>query len=161
MQAAECRSTLAQLFEREQHTLDALDRVLEAEFRALQAQDTTALEQAAADKAARMQALETLEHTLADLLRRAGYAHDRDGIEACMDWCDSNGGLREHWQTLLQSLQRCQEHNRNNGVAIEAHRRHTHTALAVLRGQSPHPATYASSGRTDSGDGGTRTLAKA
>lgn len=161
MQPTECKATLTELFTREQRTLEALNRTLEAEFQALQAQDTADLEEAAGAKAARMQELETLERSLSDLLQRAGYARDRAGIEACLAWCDSSDVLTDQWQQLLQSLQRTQERNRNNGIAIEAHRRHTHSALAVLRGQSPHPATYASSGHTDGDNGNSRTLAKA
>lgn len=161
MQAAECRSRLAELIEREQHTLAALNAILDTEFQALQAQDTAALEQAAVAKAERMQEIEGMERRLADLLGHAGYGHDRDGIEACIAWCDSAGVLAGRWQTLLESLQQCQERNRHNGAAIETHRRHARSALAVLRGQSPAPSTYAASGHTDTGDTGTRPLAKA
>ncbi|MAT64211.1 MAG: hypothetical protein CMN57_01025 [Gammaproteobacteria bacterium] len=155
------KSALKELFDREQHTLTALNRILAAELEALQARDTAALEQAARDKAGRMQELEGMERDLATLLTRAGYGSDRDGIETCIARCDHSGDLSGRWSRLLQSLQQCQERNRHNGAAIEIHRRHTRSALAVLRGESPDPATYAASGHTDSTHTGTRPLAKA
>ncbi|BAZ93841.1 flagellar biosynthesis/type III secretory pathway chaperone [Thiohalobacter thiocyanaticus] len=155
------KSALTQLFDREQHTLTALNRILATELEALQAQDTAALEQAARDKAERMQELEGMERDLSALLSRAGYGSDRDGIETCIARCDHSGDLAGRWTQLLQSLQQCQERNRHNGAAIEIHRRHTRSALAVLRGESPDPATYAASGQTDNAHTGTRPLAKA
>ncbi|HSH28830.1 MAG TPA: flagellar protein FlgN [Thiohalobacter sp.] len=155
------KSALTQLFDREQRTLTALNRILATELEALQTRDTAALEQAARDKAERMQELEGMERDLASLLSRAGHGSDRDGIEACIARCDHSGDLADRWAQLLQSLQQCQERNRHNGAAIEVHRRHTRSALATLRGESTDPSTYAASGHTDSAHTGTRPLAKA
>lgn len=163
MEATLCRTALTDLFRQEQAVLEQLIQTLDGEWQALQAQDTEALAQAASDKVARLKRIEGMEQTLADIVTRAGYSHDRNGIEACIAWCDHEaaGELNHSWQRLLESLQQCQERNRHNGAAIETHRQHAQAALAVLRGQTDRPATYASSGMTNDKDMNTRTLAKA
>lgn len=113
--------------QREAHALIA---VLEREFQALTERQLTALESCADAKRAHLTNLERLARHPAVL----ALANDPADL-----------AQRAQLNTLLSE---CQRRNDINGAMIEAGRRHTQSALNLLRGPQDSPEIYGARGET-------------
>ncbi len=130
-------------------------KILEEEQRALKRQDLPAMEAAAQAKLARHGEWEALAARREGLLRTAGFAEDRDGLAACIAWCDEAGKLDGLWQQLAALLDSCRRLNRSNGLAVELCQRQVSDALAILHGgpAASTPVYDASGTATPRGEG--------
>ena len=135
--------------------------ILEEEQRALKGQELPAMEAAAQAKLARHGEWEALAARRKGLLRMAGFTADRDGLAACIAWCDQAGKLDGLWQELAALLDTCRRLNRSNGLAVELCRKQVSDALAILHGRSvAAPPLYDASGTATPGGEG-RSLGSA
>ncbi len=111
--------------------------ILEEEQRALKQQDLPAMEAAAQAKLAHHGEWEAMAARRNGLLRMAGFTADRDGLTACIAWCDQAGKLDGLWQELAALLDTCRRLNRSNGLAVELCQKQVGDALAILHGGPP------------------------
>lgn len=137
-----------------------LQTVLAAEAEALANRNVDALEHIVGNKQDLMQAFNGLEYRTQQILEQTGFGAGKQGIEACIDWCDDSGQLKRGWQLLLERIRRCQHQNRINGAILDSSRRHAQEALAILRGQPITTPLYNPTGATLNETSG-RSLAKA
>lgn len=100
----------------------------------------------AARKEQVIKTLESLHREQQALLQHHDFSATREGVEACLQWCDSRQQLSPVWQQLLTTLQQCQQENSINRVIIDGAQRSTRHALTLLYGQSPEKPSYGASG---------------
>jgi flagellar biosynthesis/type III secretory pathway chaperone len=155
------RTLLYPLLRAEYDCAGRLNRLLGAETQALVTRDVETIERLIEDKQSLLQEFEALETRMQRLLRDAGFGGERPDIEACLTWCDEQGGLFRGWQLVLERVRQVQQQNRVNGVTLEAARRHAQQAVSVLRGEVPQMEVYNPAGSTASNIAGSRTIAKA
>lgn len=156
-----CHADLHDLLHAEYVCAGQLNTLLSAEADALIARDVDTLERLVKDKHELLQAFGQLEARMQKLLQSAGFGTQRADVEACLNWCDSNGRLKKGWQLLLERIQLAQQKNRVNGATLESTRSHAQQALALLRGQSPESPLYNPTGNTGVNHLAGRPLAKA
>ncbi|MGB5247051.1 MAG: flagellar protein FlgN [Woeseia sp.] len=151
------RARLGRMFESGIAAATAFAMHLDAERKALEAQDLAALEQAARDKQHCLLTLELLENERAALLEESGYQNNHDGMRDLQNWCDRDGALAGQWQSYLQVASKCQQANMTNGAIMRLRQQQIASAIAALSGCSPQ--TYGPKG--DNGNRGSRALAEA
>ena len=156
-----CRQQLFALLEETLTHTQGLRRQLEDEAAALTANDVETLESAVAAKNASVHELEQLEQQRRRLLEAAGFAGNRYGTNACIEWCDENDKLARLWQQLLDEVRTCQRRNSVNGTLVQFGRRNVQQLLDILRGQLQSGRLYDPAGDTATCVETTRTLAKA
>ena len=154
------RERLRSVLENESRCARELIDLIERERTALSSRDAGALEAAIAGKQARLEQLEARSRERDALVRAAGFATDRSGVEACIAGCDGDGTLAALWGEFIEHVSECRKANQVNGGVVELSRRQVRRALGILRGQAPDTELYNTEGRSVAG-GNTRPLAKA
>lgn len=153
----ELRSRLDKLLDAGLTATAELSGLLKAERRALEQQDSEALEGAAAAKGQCLEALELLENERSALLKNANFPDDHAGMDALQDWCDPGGMLQTRWHRYLEVAGECRQANMTNGAILRLRHQQIASALATLSGRRPE--TYGPSGMN--GGGSSRALAEA
>lgn len=148
MDRVSCRQRLDEILGREIECVTALACVLEAEKEALAGRDPHALEETAKDKQCHIEELGELDRRRTELLKAAGFAADRAGLENCIQWCDADGPLLDRWRQLVSLLEKCRDQNLANGSLVELNRRRAEQVLAILRGQQADTRLYGSAGES-------------
>ena len=128
-------AALGELMARQQTAADALATVLEREQAAIGA-DADALLALADEKQALVTQLDTLNQQCQARLQDLGYDCSRDGMAACIAWCDQDGSLRARWDALTERLDACRRQNQVNGMVVERNRHAVQQAIALLTGQT-------------------------
>jgi flagellar biosynthesis/type III secretory pathway chaperone len=111
--------------------------ILRREHQALTANDLARLDEAVAEKAGLVAAMEACGSERNALLRDAGFDADRTAMDRLLDQHDSQrrSGVQRAWTRLLEIGAECQRQNLINGIIIQAGQQHARQALAILRGQ--------------------------
>ncbi len=156
----DCRNALLRLFASMQVDGSALLAALADERDALARREIAALEPLATSKEALVHKLDRHEAARQQLLATAGYANDGEAMLQCLDWCDSTGAMRGHWDEILTTLARCRDQNQVNGGVIDLSRQHMQRALEILHGQGGQGRVYDPKGHTGNSLPG-RSLARA
>jgi flagellar biosynthesis/type III secretory pathway chaperone len=114
-----------------------LIEALRREHQALSANNIDRLNEAVAQKAGLVAAMEDCDRDRTALLRAAGFDADRTAIDRLLDRYDPQrrSGIPRAWTRLLEIGADCQRQNLINGIIIQAGQQHTRQALAILRGQ--------------------------
>jgi flagellar biosynthesis/type III secretory pathway chaperone len=144
-----CRQQLGCLLDEELAAIRDLEQALAAELTAISNRDTSALEQALAEKLQGLEKMETLNQRRLALVESCGFQPDRDGMQSCLKWCDTGGTLQGLWQKLLAVAGRCRDSNLLNHHLVELGSRHMHKALCIIRGEDPDKALYNTLGNAD------------
>ena len=138
----------------------ALQESLEAERRALETQDTDALNAIVPGKNDHAGKLGVLDQERDALCQRWGFASGPDQMDDLMHWCDEDGAIDDQWAELLAIAAKGNALNLTNGAIIRLRQQHFETSLSVLRGVAPGSDTYGRNGE-ESGDFSRRSLAEA
>jgi len=147
MDPKDARTALARQLQAEISSARRMLEILKEEQQALKNQDLPAMEKATQAKLAHHESWESLDARRNELLLAAGFTADRDGLAACIAWCDEGEGLDDLWQLLASLLESCRRLNRANGMTIEVCHRQVGEALAILHGRpGGAPSVYDSSG---------------
>ncbi|RMG50478.1 MAG: flagellar protein FlgN [Gammaproteobacteria bacterium] len=104
--------------------------VLQAERKALEANNTRALQQAVAEKEALFPRMQALEQALGATLPPSA----RLDIPQTLSRLDPSGELAARYHALAEELQRCARENRVNGGIVELGQRYLQESLSILRG---------------------------
>jgi len=158
MDKISCYNAFNTLFDQESEYLESLSVLLKKEREAL-AQDKTEIEKLSALKTQVIGKLEDTSNKRTALLQHAGYAMDKQGMETCIQWCDTRHTLLPKWKKLLDLTLQCRNNNQINGTIIEKSRHSIHQALSILYNQ-PISSVYGASGQAED-NGLSRTIAKA
>jgi|LGOV01.1.fsa_nt_gb flagella synthesis protein FlgN len=90
--------------------------------------------------------LKAFDEKGAKVLMEAGFAPDRAGVTACIEWCDFGNKIKDLWEEFTSLLARCRHLNQINQAIIETRRRHINQVLAILHGSIPGSQMYGPSG---------------
>lgn len=122
--------------QRETATGGQLLEALRREHQALTANDLDRLNEAVAQKADLLAAMEGCGRERVELLRAAGFGAGRAAINRLLDRHDPQRrtGVQRAWVRLLETGAECQRQNLINGIIIRNGQHHTRQALAILRG---------------------------
>ncbi len=96
--------------------------------------------------------IDDLENQRHRLLELFGFAADRDGLIACIQWCDQTSELSGQYQSFEQALLRLQHSIKLNSLLVNKGQKRIRERLHLLTGQpttSDSTRTYSSSGHTD------------
>lgn len=125
-----------------------LKESLECERRALEADDTEALNEAVAAKSDCIARLGELERRRQTLCEASGFPLGPEQMAELADWCDEDGRILGCWSHLMQIATDCNALNQTNGAIIAVRSQMLGQSIAVLRGVDPNPDTYAREGRS-------------
>lgn len=129
--------------------MSELSLVLDFEYDALSTQDADKLQDAAVKKDALSSKIQILENTRAELLTEYELKNNLDSMKILFaKYADSeNSHLFKIWNMISELTEECAAKNKLNGIIIEAKRRHTNTAIALLQGKQDEDSDlYASDG---------------
>ena len=119
--------------------LKAVQLALKAERSALEARDTSSLEQVTAQKQLGLQSVEKADSQRRSLMAAAGYE--------TLDQTEGHPALLERMSRLEQLARECQQQNQINGALINMQQKLVTRTLHVLRqGEPGGPVTYGSDG---------------
>jgi flagellar biosynthesis/type III secretory pathway chaperone len=138
------------LFELEHESVTELLRILRDERRALMGHDAQVIERIAREKLRHLSDIEDWGRKRDALLRNAGYANTREGIERYLAE-QHDAELNGRWRALECLLQECQQQNEVNGGVVSLSRRQVQRALAILRGLPAGQGLYDAGGNAEQG----------
>lgn len=121
--------------------LTELDRVLEEESEALGQRQLTALQSSTDRKNDLLAQIESMGKELSQLCREAGLQPKATGLANM----HVTSVMAEAWLRMCALIERCEQQNRINGVAINASRNFAENLLALLQGHPP-TQTYGRTG---------------
>lgn len=156
-----CRKQLLNLLHETIAGAAVLRQQLADEAAALAGNNADLLESMVVEKNETVRKLEQLEQKRQKLFDEAGFASNRYGADACIEWCDPDGTVTQAWEQLLEEMEVCRHQNRVNGTAVEHSRRNVQHLLDLLRGQLQTGRLYDPTGETAACSDSTRSLAKA
>jgi len=141
-------SDLGIILELESDHLKRLLTLLEQE-RSQIMEDPEVLTSIASEKHQQVQLLEqmTLKHN--DLLQKAGFNIDQNGMKDFIEWCGNPKKLVAQWDTLLTSIADCQENNLRNGALVELSRNRLSQLADIFQGEEKQTSTYDQSGKNN------------
>jgi flagellar biosynthesis/type III secretory pathway chaperone len=151
MDRSVCREHLQELFRDEAALLVELEALLTLEARILEHSDIRQIEQTTRDRQARMGALARLEEQRRALCALHGFAADRAGLTAVMNWCDPSGTLTALLGECASRAVRCRALNDRNGVIVAARLQRIESMLGVLTARPVRCDTYDPQGRVPAG----------
>ena len=149
--SATFRVRLLELLNQSVYHAIGLRECLQDELRALEAQDTGALEAAASGKSGTVVALQQLEDQRADLCTAAGFASGPGQVDDAIASCDNEGVVTGCWEHLKDVARECHDMNLTIGAVIRARQQQISAGLDALRGADPTPGTYSPAGQTTGG----------
>lgn len=119
--------------------MSELSCVLDAEHKALEAEDTEQLQEAAVTKEELSQRIELLEDNRCSMLVNNQLANDLDSMRQLIQNSSKHDedALFKLWNMIAVLTQECMVKNKLNGIIIESKRRYTDTALSILHGNLP------------------------
>ncbi len=132
-------------------SMSELSVVLDAEHKALSAEDAESLQQAAVAKDRLSEKVEQLEVHRRSLLQALGLDNDLTGMQQLIKQNSINeeDELFKIWNMVAELAQECTAKNKLNGIIIEAKRRQTNAALSILQGyQADQTELYDAEGST-------------
>lgn len=96
--------------------------------------------------------ISNLETQRNQLLAAYGCELTQQGLEQCIDECDTNGSLEKQYQLFQKALLHLQRSIQVNSLLIDKNKNRIHKSLKLLTGQqnSDNSKTYASNGQTSS-----------
>ena len=141
---ARSAKTLVEVLSQERDLLTSLLDCIGQELNALQANDPTAIESAAADKERLVDALYKRDELRRSLLSKAGLPPDPSGIEDLIRKCDPDPGqsLRDIWYEVGILTRRCHDENARNAQLNVIAQGMVRQMLSIMRGQSDHSDVY-------------------
>lgn len=146
---------MAALLKEEIREVEAFMALLKEEQALLAASgDGDALMPLVERKSAYITSLKTLSDRREQLLRGAGYAAGRAGMEAWLAKLPGNDATLALWQTLMTLAGEVRQINETNGKLIRIHWQHNQAALAALTSAANRATTYGPDGQQNSGGGG-------
>lgn len=142
-------STLGSILKLESDHLSTLLDLLEQESVKI-LDDPNVLTAIASEKHKQVKILEQLSVQHNKLLQQAGFTLDHNGMQSCIDWCESKK-LDEQWTSLLSGIANCQEQNLKNGVLVEMGRNRLMQLAEIFHGEEKQTSTYDQAGKNDNG----------
>lgn len=132
-------------------SLQELSLALDNELQYLQQKDIAAITNIARHKRQLSEKVEYLEKQCISLIAESGIALERNAIAQFIhNAANSVPALVVNWQKIDQLGKLCADKNQVNGMILESNRRNIESRLAILRGQSLTPDSYARNGKTTS-----------
>jgi flagellar biosynthesis/type III secretory pathway chaperone len=123
-------------------SLSELEEVLHAEAEALGSRNLQQIQAATERKYALLNRLEGAGRELTELCREAGVRSKRNELAGP----GVTSAMALAWSRMCELLERCEQKNRLNGVAIQSSRNFAENLLALLQGQQPAARTYGPQG---------------
>jgi flagellar biosynthesis/type III secretory pathway chaperone len=158
--AAEARSQIVDIIDESVVQARSLNASLEDERRALEQQDTEALNAVVVSKNECAESLSALDRKRSALCLHWGFAAGPEQMAELVSWCDDDDAISERWAELMKVAARGNALNLTNGAIIRLRQQQFETSLSVLRGVTPGSDTYGRNGE-ESGDFSRRSLAEA
>jgi flagella synthesis protein FlgN len=121
--------------------LTEMEQVLEAEAQAVGNRRLDDLQSATARKNELLAELDHMGREFTALCESVGVQPGRTG----MTGAGATAVMAEAWKRMHALLERCEQKNRSNGIAISASRHFAENLLALLQGQ-PNAKTYGRNG---------------
>lgn len=143
----ESRAALTQVIRDCVYHALGLKETLTDERKALEVQDTEALQSSVAGKKRFIGELEMLETKRQEISVASGFGPGPEEMHEVARWCDEDLEIENRWQHFLQIARQCSDMNQTNGTIIHLRRRHTMSALSCLSRGSSDSETYGPGGR--------------
>ena len=156
----EARSRIVDLIGDSVYQALGLREALEDERRALEAQDTEALDAILDTKTVCTERLQELDRQRNELCREWGFVEGPQQMTALIEWCDEDQLISSRWEQLMVIAAEGSALNMTNGAIIRLRQQQFETSLSILRGATPGSDTYGRNGE-EHGDYGRRSLAEA
>ena len=146
----QCFQQLGELLQRQTADLDSINAFLSDIKTAIADGDTEQLNELLGHQRLPIAEIDDLESQRHRLLKLYGYEADRQGLLACISWCDQTQTLDNQYQLFEQSLLRLQRSIQLNSLLINKGQKRIRQSLNLLTGQADNTsaATYSSSGQT-------------
>lgn len=154
-----CRNELKKVLEIELKHTESLLEILVQEKSVL-VSDPEALTVLANKKQLQIAELEKIQNHANAFLQDCGFSPDRQGMESCISWCDTDRKIIDIWNQLTEQIKECRKQNNLNGSVMENGMRSIKQALAILHGKELQQDTYNAKGTENSQSLG-KTIAKA
>lgn len=127
------------------HALGLKESLLE-ERKALEAQDTDALQAAVNGKSTCVENLQALDTRRVDLCEKLGFTGAAGQMQELIDWCDEGDAINSRWEHLMVIAAESSALNMTNGAIIRLRQQQCESGLSVLRGVMPGTNTYGRNG---------------
>ena len=154
-----CRNELKKVLETELQHTESLHQLLVQEKSAL-VNDPETLTVLSDKKQVLISQLEKIQHHANAFLQDCGFSPDRQGMESCISWCDTEKNILPVWKRLTDHIKECRKQNHLNGSIMENGMRSIKQALAILHGKVLQQDTYNANG-TENNQSIGKTIAKA
>ncbi|MBB6523504.1 flagella synthesis protein FlgN [Pseudoteredinibacter isoporae] len=127
----------------------ALLHLLEKEQEALQERDHEYLRELLEEKTSLLNTLDAGSVQRAEILRELQQPNDQYAWESLID-AMGDADLKDHWQSLKDTIAQCQQLNEINGKIIARSQQTVQSLMQLLRGQDANQNLYTASGQTNS-----------
>lgn len=146
----QCFQQLGELLQRQTADLENINDFLGDIKTAIVDGDTEQLNELLSHQRLPLAEMDDLESQRHRLLKLYGFEADRQGLLACISWCDQTARLSEQYQLFEQSLLRLQRSIQLNSLLINKGQKRIRQSLHLLTGQANNisAGTYSSSGLT-------------
>lgn len=131
---------LQQILDQEIVIMQSLTKVLDEEQLVLVENEAEKLEVITPNKNQLLAQVVELEKSRSELLNKAGYSNDNNGMQQFCAAQANKDNLDKAWNALLEISLQAQEKNRTNGMLISRHLNRNQATLNVLHSGSGHQA---------------------
>lgn len=151
--AHQCRVSLVQLLKDQTGRLQAIDIYLGEIKNKIVENDTTALNTLLEKSGSPLADLQPMENERHALLTSQGFEVSKAGMELCIDWCDSQGQLKQQYDIFTLALSQLQHSIQVNALLVNKSKVRVRRSLHILTGQGNenNSKTYSRSGQTQAG----------
>lgn len=151
-------NSICDLVDQDLTTSLALLHLLEREQEALQERDPEVLRELLEEKTGLLNTLDAGAQQRAEILTELNRPTDKHAWESLLDALGDND-LKEHWESLKDTIVECQEINEINGKIIARSQQSVHSLMQILKGKADSPSLYTQNGRSDTiGFGGNNSI---